>query len=329
MLLSDFSSPYPGHAESFNTPEGIDLVEELEEEGKIVFVFIDEVHKSLYNHWGGQFRRDMLTIPATIRAQTVDPTNIPVLAMSATLTLEERKEVEKELCIDSKSVVFISACPIQPNMKLMNIVRNNKFGDEIDDVVTEEGDLQLLKKIFLAKFEQCIHDNDFSNFKKTMVFVKNLNDAISINNYLCTKYSFIPVESRPWVINHSKKQSVSSHDISVRSDEGSIQLYLTTNTMLMGLNIPQIRIVVMLGPLSMLADLLQALGRASRREEEGRARCVLYTLYNNRDLVHHVSPCVVDFCKSVSCLKKFCNNHFGWPDAPSGGDWCCSVCNGV
>ena len=296
---------------------------------KTIFVFIDEVHKSLYNHWGGQFRRDMLTVPASIRAQTVDPTNIPVLAMSATLTPEESKEVEKELCIDSERVVRISACPLQPNMKLMNIIRNNTFGDEIDGVVTQEGDLQMLQMLFLSKFEECLVNNDFTSFKKTMVFVKNLNDAISINNYLCTKYSYIPIESRAWIMNHSKIQNVSSNNFAMRSENESIHLYLTTNTMLMGLNIPRVRIVVMLGPLSMLADLLQALGRASRREEEGRAKCVLYTCYNNRDLVHHVSPSVVDFCKSVSCLKQFCNNYFGWPGAPSGGDWCCSLCNGM
>ena len=46
----------------------------------------------------------MLTMPASIRAQTVDPQNIPVLAMTATLTPDEVKEVERELCIDSEKV---------------------------------------------------------------------------------------------------------------------------------------------------------------------------------------------------------------------------------
>ena len=305
-------------------------METLEEARKLVFVFVDEVHKNLSSHWGGEFRTDMLTVPANIRSHTVNPTQIPVLAMTATLTLDEGKEVEKELCIDSNKVVRISACPLQPNMKLVNILRPNTFeGKYSNGNLIVPGNLHLLKILFLDKFENCLMNNDFSSFKKTIVFVKNIKTAISVNNYLCKKYKYIPVHVRPWVLNHSRKEGVSKHDIMKRSADDSIQLFLTTNTMLMGINIPKVRLVVMMGPLSMLADLLQALGRAGRREEGGRARCVLYNCYNNIDLVHHVSAPVAEFCKSVECLTKFCNSYFGWPDAPSGGEWCCSLCNGL
>ena len=79
-----------------------------------------QVHKNLSCHWGGEFRPDMLTMPASIRAQTVDPQNIPVLAMTATLTPDEGKEVEKELCIDSEKVrVRKSHCNLKMTLRLV------------------------------------------------------------------------------------------------------------------------------------------------------------------------------------------------------------------
>ena len=225
-------------------------------------------------------------------------------------------------------VVRISACPVQSNMKFVNIPRpNSTNGVFHDGELNDHG--ELLTKMFLGDFEECLERNDFSTFKKTMVFVKNVKSAIAINNYLNTKYKHIPIHSRPWVLNHGRKQEVSVHNIASRSDDDTIQLYLTTNTMLMGLNIPKVRIVVMIGPLTMMGDLLQAAGRAGRREEGGRAKCVFYNCYSKVDLLHHVSPAVVEFCNLKTCLKKFCNEHFGWPSSPCGGEWCCSNCNGL
>ena len=86
-----------------------------------------QVHKNLSCHWGGEFRPDMLTMPASIRAQTVDPQNIPVLAMTATLTPDEVKEVEKELCIDSEKVRVRKYWHVLKNVFLFVVVHEAKY----------------------------------------------------------------------------------------------------------------------------------------------------------------------------------------------------------
>lgn len=66
------------HAETIYTPEGQLLLDELENNGNLVFVFVDELHSTLFNYWGGSFRQDMMSVPAEVRARTVEPW-VPIL----------------------------------------------------------------------------------------------------------------------------------------------------------------------------------------------------------------------------------------------------------
>ena len=68
------------HAETILTPEGQQFLDELEINGKLVFVFVDELHSTLLGYWGGNFRRKMLSVPAEVRARTVEPW-VPILGI--------------------------------------------------------------------------------------------------------------------------------------------------------------------------------------------------------------------------------------------------------
>ena len=109
------------HVESLDSDQGRALLEVLEEKGKLVFVFIVEVHKFLPSQWGrDSFRKDMSVVPASVRTQTVAPW-VPILAMTATLTVSEVTEVKEMLCIKDDQLVVITSSPVQPQHKMYNI----------------------------------------------------------------------------------------------------------------------------------------------------------------------------------------------------------------
>lgn len=247
--------------------------------------------------------------------------------MSATLNVAERKEAQENLCISTKTLVTISASPVHDHIKVVNILRPNTFEGKEDDNgnLLEPGTIHLLNRLVLDEFDLSSRNN-FENFQKTIIFVKNVDEGILINDELAAKYPYIPIHHRPWVLNHSRKKPVSRAAIAKGCDNGHYKLIITTSTMLMGLNIPKVRRVIMLGPFGMMGDHLQALGRAGRREDGGRAQSIYYNCWNKTDLVHHVSDSVRQFCETDQCLKVFCDRHFGWEGNIHGGAWCCSNC---
>ena len=98
--------------------------------------------------------------------------------------------------------------------------------------------------------------------------------------------------------------------------------------MLMGLNLRKYYIVIMLGPYGMMADLIQALGRAGRREESGgRGQSLLYCCWNKTDLCRNTSAKVIEFCNTIGCLNTFVHKHFMGEDITFGGQWCCNNCS--
>ena len=106
--------------------------------------------------------------------------------------------------------------------------------------------------------------------------------------------------------------------------------------MLMGLNIPNISIVVNLGDVSSLSDAWQAAGRGGRRiggagTEKTRCSSTVYNILNAEDMAHHTDQSVKDFMKSTVCLRRGKHGlmkHFGWEPVSSNlsGPDCCSNC---
>ena len=107
-----------------------------------------------------------------------------------------------------------------------------------------------------------------------------------------------------------------------------IDLYLTTAVMIMGLNLPNIYLVFMVRPFSMLHSLVQACGRGGRKTlTNERRKVVFFLLYNNNDVAENidVSAAVREFCNTQMCLKKFLRKYFGVAGF-SDVEWCCSLC---
>ena len=312
------------HIESLDSEEGRQFVDGLEEAGKLVFIFVDEVHKNLPSQWGKEsFRKEMSVVPASLRTQTVFQW-VPILAMTATLAVSEMKEVQDMLCIRRNNLVVISSTPVQPQHKMCNILRPSCFYPTSSK---EPGTKQLLDRLILSEFDKCVVGNNFSKFPKTLIFVKNIKEGIEINDLLSYRHKNVPLYNRPWAFTHSQKKSVSTEAINRGLDNDLLKLIICSPTLLMGVNLSKFRICIMLGPYEMMADICQAMGRTGRREEGGRAMSVLYNCYNKTDLSRNTSTDVIKFCEFKHCLKSYTHKYFTNEIEQFGGEWCCSNCN--
>jgi hypothetical protein len=63
---------------------------------------------------------------SVFRTQTVAPW-VPILAMTATLTVSEVTKVKEMLCIKDDKLVVITSSPVQPQHKIYIILRPNSF----------------------------------------------------------------------------------------------------------------------------------------------------------------------------------------------------------
>ena len=183
----------------------------------------------------------------------------------------------------------------------------------------------------LKHFDRAMKNNELENFKTTIIFT-DTKLASDLQDYIISKYPGIPVEQRPWVVNHSKKEQIDKEDIFHRTavdHPHRIRLIITTTCMLMGINVPKADIVINLGSMSNLSDGVQALGRIGRRDgsmDKTRPVGVMYNIFNASDMAQHTEQSVKDFINSTNCLTQYLEQHFGWGDSSSVKCLRCSNC---
>ena len=193
--------------------------------------------------------------------------------------------------------------------------------------VHKPGLVQFVQEIFLDKYVDCIKNN--LPVKHAIMLFKKEDDISDVNDLLCELLPDQAVDpsSCPWVVNHSSIGPVTAQ--SIRSRSGEISLYLTTSVMLMGLDCPDIDLVIMVRPFSMIHSLVQACGRGGRKMmDKFRRRVVFMFLFNNSDISENVdvSESVRELCLTKRCLKKVMMEYFGTV-GKVGGHWCCSNCD--
>ena len=317
-----------GHPESFSSSTGRQILDSLQEKGLIMQIVIDEAHAGLASQWAGTFREGMLKAPARIRVKAQE--NAPVLAMSATLSYEDTKELMSNLDLSSDKTVVIRENPVLSNIKFSKLIRPNRFEGRSNpnNCKYEYGTLDMLKEIYLDKFEsnlKCGVPNE-----KVIIFCY-LQDGLKINDYLTDQLSDFASNEKntPWVLNFADKGKRSKDSMRKRIDEGSLPLIIATHCMLYGLNLNDIDNVIMLKPFSSLSDFLQASGRAGRRlQNNTRKKSSFYLLYNEHDLAtKHVTISVKNFVQSKSCLKEQLARQFDC-DMKCNRQWCSSNCDG-
>ena len=103
-----------GHAESWVTDKATQILDSLQEKGLIVLSFLDEAHIPLYEHWNN-FRPHLRRVPGQLRGRAVR--GAPCLAMTATLTSAEIKELKNIMGFRDNNTVILQSNPIQEHHK--------------------------------------------------------------------------------------------------------------------------------------------------------------------------------------------------------------------
>lgn len=290
----------------------------------------------------------MRRAPAFIKAQFQSTTKPPVLAMTASAQISmsgsnSKSEVEQiaELCsIHHSPYLTILKSPIISSQLFVRLLKppacHGFQGLNSRSETTKSGSSEILWNIYLKHFVKSIEEG--AQPKKAIIYVKNLNHLMDINELLRDKLMHLDVvknpQTCPWVVNSTSSGKNTIEKIRVRSKDpnGNIYLYVTTTVMLMGLDIKDISFVILFSPFNTLNSFLQAGGRAGRRMENGqRKKSVVYALYNYSDIkvnMPYMENNVREVYKTGDCLKRFTNRFFSEsPVCVQNEDWCCSNCS--
>ena len=137
-------------------------------------------------------------------------------------------------------------------------------------------------------------------------------------------------------MNHSSLLPPTEKIISERSSE--ISLYLSSNKMLLGVNISNIDIIIFCRPFNHPAAIIQGGGRGGRKQENGmRRRVQVYQLFNTQDfskLDKDMSPDMKRICLSLECTRPQLKDFFVGNTEPQNEkeqdpSFCCHQCESM
>ena len=94
-----------GHAESFVSETGREILDSLRSSELVVLTIVDEFHQGLSDHWEG-FRQQMKLVPGQLRGRTVRGS--PTLAMTATATQNEISEIKRSMGLSSRRLYSLA-----------------------------------------------------------------------------------------------------------------------------------------------------------------------------------------------------------------------------
>lgn len=112
----------------------------------------------------------------------------------------------------------------------------------------------------------------------------------------------------------------------IKSTQSRIRVIFATTALAMGVDAPDIRKIVHIGPPSSLEIYIQEIGRAGRNGTPAEA--VLY--YNKFDINRNntfINQAVKDYCEELGCLRKFLLTYFGFKCEKQRA--CCKNCDPV
>ena len=127
-----------------------------------------------------------------------------------------------------------------------------------------------------------------------------------------TNFKYTDCRDSPFVMNHSSLLPPSTKVLMERSSQ--ISLYLSSNKMLLGLDLENIDMIIFVRPYDQLSALLQGGGRGGRKLGNGMRRSVqVYQLFNAQDIGSankRMSSAVRKVCLSTECTRKLLSEYF-------------------
>ena len=301
-----------GHPESFDSKLGQHILRELQKLDRVIMLCIDEFHQGGQGHWDS-FRPNMMSSSAGLRLYGVK--DCPTLAMTATATAKEIKEVVTAMGLRVSPVILTSS-PVQSHIKFSMVRRPaNNFG--LDGSTNQKGEknpglMDLLQRVYL---QQYLEDLDLDRKpKKCIIFCRGNGVLGAIYSRLMelTEYRYRDSRDSPFVMNHSCLLPPTEKVLAERASE--ISLYLSTNKMLLGIDLADIDVIIFLRPYNQPAALVQGGGRGGRRMENGKRRQVkVYQFFNSQDFTSQdkmMSPDMKRICLSQECTRKLLKEYF-------------------
>ena len=168
----------------------------------------------------------MQTVTARIRIFSNH--GAPTLAMSATVTDKEVRDIVKNLGL-RETPVILRASPVQDHMKF-HLVRRPSNLCGVDGRLDKSGKYQpglisLLKRLYLDNFIENIRNG--RPVKKCIVFFRNSQQMMDIRDYVREELPGSSDPSKaPYVLNHGGLGPITSKNIVDRKND--ISLFLST-----------------------------------------------------------------------------------------------------
>ena len=219
------------------------------------FLVVDEAH--CVNRWGDDFRPDYAAI-AEIREKLGNP---PVIALTATAGPQARDDILESLGVpDAKRVI---SDVDRPNIAL---IRHDMPGDVRSPVQVQER----------AKLIASLIGNLKSG--KAMIFVPTVRIGEALRAALATEGLELP-------FYHSKLGTPNERDVIIGQFTGRLDpplpAVICTNAFGMGMDVPDVRLVVNWQHPSSVEDYLQEFGRAGR---DGKGAVALLLTDNGQEV---------------------------------------------
>ena len=278
----------------------------------------------------------MLKGDASLRLYGVK--NCPTLAMTATITKNELSGIVSAFGF-RKAPRILASSPIQEHIKFSILRRpSNNYGFDgytNKKGINSPGLMDLLNRIYLKHYIEDLKAGRMP--KKCIIFCRgnSILGELFCRLMEMTDYRYQDCRSSPFVINHSSLFPPTEKVLEERASE--ISLYLSSNKMLMGINLADIDVIIFLRPYGQPAALVQGAGRGGRKNVDGtRRRVQVYQLYNSQDISpqNKISPEMRNMCLSKECTRVLMRNIFvddteSHPPVSFKSDFCCHNCDSV
>ena len=325
------------HPEALSTDGGRSRLRVLRKEKMLFGLIQDEFHQGQEDHWGS-FRVRMLEAFFDAQAHMVHGS--PLGALSATATHSEVDQVIACFGRRKKPAIKICEGPILPHHKICIVRRPSSQVPLLGKSMTIHGKitkrlglLDLLRRIALDEFLNCVKMEQLQQFKKTVILFRTAEHMAWIHAWLAKQTGVQVCDSAPFVMIHSKIGESDDDVMEARRED--IKLYLVTNRFLLGVDISSISVIIIVRPPNMAHTIVQAMGRSGRRSSVHpglRPMSITYLLYNASDLaVKGISEDVKQICASSDmCSRQLLRKLFvgEYTDTiQEGGVHCCRSCD--
>ena len=323
-----------GHPESFDSNLGQHILRELQKLERLICVCIDEFHQGGEAHWRS-FRPDMMKRSTGLRLYGVP--GCPTISMTATATSGEIDEVKHALGLRVEPVILTSS-PVQDHIKFSIIRRpSNNFGLEgtvKKNGVRNPGLFNLLDRVFLHHYVKDLKQG--VEPKRAIIFCRGNGVLGAIYSHVMklTMNQYQDCRDAPFVMNHASLLPPTEKVLKERSSE--ISLYLSSNKMLLGVNLSKIDIIIFLRPYNHPSAMIQGGGRGGRKQENGmRRRVQVYQFFNSQDFTamnKDMCPDMKRICQSEECTRPLLKDFFVGNSEPQEDreqipDHCCHHCD--